>query len=84
MQTIGVVDPVAHALLPHLLVLAHPFPGGPSWVSVREMKLLDASLFFARSMAGLRRALQYPYEYWSTSGEKNLRLSRVVDPVSCA
>lgn len=83
MLTIDVVDLVAHALLRHLLVLAHLFPGGPSSVSAHERKLLDASLFFARSTAVLRHALQYPFECWSTSGERNPRLSMVVDLVSC-
>lgn len=84
MQTTGVVDPVELALLRRLLVLALLFPEDPSSASVHGMKLLDASLFFARlTMAELRHALQHPYEYWSTSGETNPRLSMVVDPVSC-
>jgi hypothetical protein len=85
MQTIAVVGRVALALLQHLLVLARLCLEDPSSASIRGMRFLDASLFFAGlSKAGLQRSsLCYQYEHWSRSGEKSPPPSTVVALASC-
>jgi hypothetical protein len=86
MQTNGVVDCVAFALLQRSLAGAHLFPEDRSSALVRGMTSLDASLFVVKlSMTGLRLSLpDYQHEHWSKSEEKSPRLSMADALFSCA